>query len=70
MNDKPFQVINPRGVAWGVRFTSEQAALRRLVALKGLPDRAESYTVLYKQGWKITNCEGTASSGGLAPRNE
>jgi hypothetical protein len=54
MNEKPFRVVNCHGVAWAVRFASEDAAWGRLLALNGgWPDTAPTRRRFIREGWKI-----------------
>lgn len=64
MQEKPFRVINALGVSWGMRFSSEEAAWGRLLALKGnLPDTRENRKRFIDEGWQIIDTE--ELNGGL-----
>jgi hypothetical protein len=51
--DRTVYVVSPHGVAWMVRFLTEDAAWARIVSLKGLPDNEHSRSWLRTQGWKV-----------------
>lgn len=58
MVEKPFRVVNNQGVAWAVRFATEEAAWGRLLSLKGgLPDTPRTRREFIKAGWRIIDTE-------------
>ena len=48
-----FRIINPSGVAWGVRFTSLESAWSRLLGLKKVLDSPAAREQMVEDGWKI-----------------
>lgn len=58
MEEKPFRVVNEAGVAWGMRFISEESAWGRIFALKGqLADTPTNRRRLEKEGWSVVNTD-------------
>ena len=48
-----FRIINPSGVAWGVRFTTIESAWSRLLGLKKLRDSPIVRKQMTDEGWEI-----------------
>lgn len=53
-HDRTVIVVSPQNTIWAVRFKSEEAAWRRLIALKNMrPGVTADKKALLAEGWKV-----------------
>lgn len=67
MVDKPFRVVTRHGIAWAVRFATEEAAWGRILALNGgLADTQANRAKMLRLGYRIKLHEPAAYDLGAA----
>jgi hypothetical protein len=57
-----YKVVTRYGMSWANRFISEDGAWNRLLALKHMPNNAESRKKLKAQGWEVRPAEVTSEA--------
>lgn len=51
---KPYRVVTPQGVAWALKFATEEGAWGRLLHLNGMTiDTQKNRANLEKEGWQV-----------------
>lgn len=69
-HEKPYRVVSPHKISWVARFTSEEAAWKRILSANGrLSDTRVNRTTLIKAGWAVKLTEPAANDlgGGSDP---